>query len=125
MNSRAGLWIPIVCYCAFIFYLSSLSNISGPSWIPDKLVHFLLYSVLGWLAARCSSHYGFGRIQVWILAPVFCLIYGVSDEVHQYFVPGRTSEVGDVISDVLGGLAGAVLYTDFRKLRERLGLFIL
>lgn len=112
VNSGVWLWIPPACYCAFIFYLSSQSNISGPSWIPDKVAHLALYSGLGWLTARCSAGYGSSRIKVWISAWAFCLIYGISDEFHQYFVPGRTAEVGDVIADMLGGLVGAAAYTD-------------
>jgi len=34
-------------------------------------------------------------------------LYGLSDEVHQAMVPGRSSELADVIADFVGSAAGA------------------
>lgn len=42
-----------------------------------------------------------------IIPAIICLIYAVSDELHQGFVDGRTPKVMDVVIDTAGGLAGA------------------
>jgi VanZ family protein len=42
---------------------------------------------------------------------LICLIYSISDEVHQIFVPGRSGEVFDVLIDTLGSFIGInILY---------------
>jgi len=44
-----------------------------------------------------------------LISLVFAVIYGISDEVHQYFVPGRIASIGDVIADSFGALIGSIL----------------
>ena len=79
--------------------------------VPDKLGHIILYAGLGFLVARCLRvGHGFGRFSIFVLAAVFCLIYGATDEFHQYFVEGRNAEIGDVIADFLGGIVGGLIY---------------
>ena len=74
----------------------------------DKVVHAIVYSVLGglfFLALRQTSSLTVGRLIV--LAAAFAFIYGVTDEVHQLFVPGRSAEVYDALADGIGGMLGA------------------
>jgi VanZ family protein len=49
---------------------------------------------------------GYRQRQLWWVA-LAVMLYGVSDEFHQYFVPGRSVEALDVLADALGGLLGA------------------
>ncbi len=107
-----GLWVPIVLYCAGIFYLSSLTVLPGPiDIIPDKIGHIILYAGLGFFVARyLRVRHGFGGFAVGALAATFCLIYGISDEFHQYFVEGRNAEIGDVVADFFGGIVGGSMY---------------
>ncbi|MBI3962103.1 MAG: VanZ family protein [Deinococcus sp.] len=67
----------------------------------DKLTHALLYLPLGWLLARAT-----GRAPV---ALAVAALYGASDEIHQYFVPGRAASLGDLAADLLGSALGAWL----------------
>ena len=93
--------------------MSSLSTFpeAAPKF-QDKIAHLILYSGLGFLTARfIAASYGLKTTLVWILTTVFCLAYGISDEIHQTFVPGRSCEIGDVVADVVGGFAGGVLFT--------------
>ena len=46
-----------------------------------------------------------GRM-AWLALLCGCVIYGLSDEVHQLFVVGRYFEVSDLIADAVGSLAG-------------------
>ncbi len=50
------------------------------------------------------------RLLLFIIAVTLSTLYGLSDEVHQSFTPGRTTSLGDLIADGLGSLIGAVLY---------------
>ena len=45
-----------------------------------------------------------------LLSVVSASLYGISDEVHQSFVPFREAEVADVIADMLGAASGVLLY---------------
>jgi len=75
----------------------------------DKGVHFLEYAVLGWLCAAASRR-TWPSASGWrtaAFAVLITVLWGLSDEVHQAFVPGRSSELADVLADFLGGIAGA------------------
>lgn len=84
----------------------------------DKVLHFITYSLLAFLAARSMANEkrGFSGNTVLWTAAAFSFLYGVSDEVHQAFVPSRTASFFDLIADGLGSVAGAVIFqTFFRK----------
>lgn len=72
----------------------------------DKGLHFSAYAPLGALLAV-----GFRRAvsRPLLVAAITVLLLGVLDEFHQSFVPGRFPSIGDVIADVLGGSAGAIV----------------
>lgn len=109
LKPGALLWLPVVAYMAFIFLLSSISN---PPALPDgsdKGLHTLLYSGLGLLFARALAG-GWDRVtpRIIIATVGFAALYGVSDEVHQYFNPPRNVEFLDVVADTIGGGLGSV-----------------
>lgn len=53
--------------------------------------------------ALFNSHFG-SFIAAWL----FCIFYACTDELHQYFVPGRAAQLGDVMLDSCGALIGCV-----------------
>jgi VanZ family protein len=115
-------WIPVVAYMAFIFTLSSIRT---PPALPggvDKDLHGILYAGLGALVIRALSG-GWGRpvtVRSVVTATIFCALYGISDEFHQWFVPPRQVEALDVAADTIGGAVAAVgLYTWSRLTRSR------
>jgi VanZ family protein len=89
--------------------------------IADWITHGIAYLVLAVLACRALAG-GLGRplspAQA-VLAAAIALGYGITDELHQAFVPGRDSSVGDVVKDLLGATIGAAA---FRRLAPRRGL---
>ena len=107
--TRAVLaWGPAVLWAAVLFLLSAQSDPPGASfldWIPagDKLAHFGMYAVLGALLAR-----GRGRDGTLPHAAAIAggAAYGISDEWHQSFVPGREVSGLDWAADVCGVAAG-------------------
>ena len=101
-----------IAWMAFIFYMSSQPAVPIPQaiWGQDKFMHFIAYGVLGYLLAKSlkESIDGLTWKQIGWVAGVAAL-YGLSDEFHQMYVPGRDASVGDLVADALGGLAGAML----------------
>ncbi len=83
-----------------------------------KIAHFVIYAALGgsfYVALRQTSRRYFG-----IRALLFSLLYAVSDEVHQYFVPGRSAQVSDVLLDFVGSIFGVwVIYLLFRHIIKK------
>jgi VanZ family protein len=104
-------WIPALIWAAAIFVMSSLPGSAYPQtnlWNADKFVHIALYGLLGGLCARGlgrGSRLGWGAVL--LLAALLSTLYGVSDELHQAFVPGRNSDWRDVVADALGSVIGA------------------
>lgn len=78
-------------------------------FVVRKAAHFSVYTVLGMLslaAVRAS------KLKLpYIIAPAICLAYAVSDEIHQYFVPGRSCEFRDVCIDFSGSVSGIIIIT--------------
>ena len=112
-SSRLWLWGPVVLYCALIFALSSVSAVPAlPGGISDKFAHALLYSGLGFLTARGVSggaaHPPSIRTSIVVIA--FATAYGLSDEVHQLFVPARQFDLKDLSADAGGAALGTAAW---------------
>lgn len=92
-------------WMGLIFYLSSLSrsDLQDLPHISDILGHGLLYIVLGGLL-----YYSARRQQGW-WAVLVSAFFGLSDEFHQSFVPGRTPEPKDLIVDTAAALAAVLV----------------
>lgn len=63
--------------------------------------------------------------QLWLMAIGICMLYAASDEFHQWFVPGRSSEIMDVGIDTMGALLGtslvvAVAISKWKKHRKEI-----
>jgi hypothetical protein len=106
---RVLLWAPVALYMMFIFWLSSISTPPDlPSGVSDKGAHLLLYAGLGILLVR--AHAGGWRrpvtLGIAVTAIVVATLYGISDEIHQHFVPLRQVEVRDILADAIGASLG-------------------
>jgi len=111
-SGRLRLWGPVVLYCGLIFALSSVSAVPAlPGGVSDKAAHALLYSGLGFLVARGVSGGVAATPSLRHAAVVigFAAAYGLSDEIHQLFVPHREFDITDMAADVAGGGLGAAV----------------
>jgi VanZ family protein len=103
--------IPVLLVAGAIWFLSSQSILPQPKGILgfDKFQHLLAYAVLS--AAAClwfSPDFRHKRpVRALIIAALAGSVYGIIDEVHQYFVPLRECNVWDWIADTLGAFLGA------------------
>lgn len=96
---------------ALIFVISSFEvEVPGVRHVPlrDKGIHFIEFAVLGWLCASASSR-TWPSASAWrtaTFAVFVAVLWGLSDEIHQALVPGRSPEFGDIIADLFGAIAG-------------------
>lgn len=119
--------LPFLAWCLLTWRVSAESDpdavFSVPFPVWDKLAHFVVYAAGGALAFRMMSLVprwprAFSAVSA---ALVLCTAWGVLDEVHQSFVPGRSSDAADVVADACGAAAGAwgmLLVTGWRTARR-------
>jgi VanZ family protein len=116
------LWAPVVAYMAALFYVSSLSSLpTPPSGITDKHEHFFFYGILAALTVRALAHAEWRRISFAIVVGAILIagLYGVSDEFHQRFVPGRNFDVLDMAADTIGAAAASCALWAWSIIRRR------
>ncbi len=138
MRKNVIWWIVAALWCVMIFYMSSkpadissqdsgfiadiLNNLAGNNLphegvlgienIVRKTAHFLEYSVLGFLLfmALYSGLKPFRPFKWLLLKPLIPgVVYAISDELHQIFVPGRAGRILDVSIDSAGIIFGIYL----------------
>ena len=115
MSTFLRYWLPVIIYAAAIFIASSISEpLKGVELFPysDKLLHFLEYAIFGFLMIRAlsSSKPGKSLLFLRVAAVVIVVLYGFTDEVHQYFVPQRDMDILDLLSDGLGAFIGQAFF---------------
>lgn len=79
-----------------------------------KTAHFSIYTLLGFLTANAFAYqkhlYGFpSKKKVVVFSVAIGALYAVTDELHQYFVPGRSCSLRDMLIDSAGVTAGVFL----------------
>lgn len=109
-------WLPIAVYAAFVFYLSSLSHPHVPHFsYSDKVYHVILYGGWGFLVSvavwpqpcfRPLKHWK----KILVVSTLAAGIYGLTDEIHQLFVPPRSFDLFDLLADLVGGFLGGCFY---------------
>lgn len=110
-------------YCGIVFWLSHQSHPPVPDLdvpLSDKLGHVVVYAGLAFLASMALYR---GTPQpskrTLVFGPLaFATLYGLSDEVHQLFIPGRFFELADLAADAIGALLTQSVFAAV-TLRER------
>jgi VanZ family protein len=101
-----------LAWMAVLFYLSHQPSLDAPVLFPgqDKLFHALAYGILGFLllGSRAPATDGFTEVQI-RSSILIASLYGISDEFHQYFIPGRSTDVWDWVADTLGAVIAVSL----------------
>jgi len=115
-------WLPLILYCLAIYIQSGRSS---PKSIPDvrfldKILHFCAYGVLGILFFRAYNTLALksDKNLLIVISIASTILYGISDEIHQYFVPVRQADIMDVIANSIGSICG-VCFFHFWKTRQR------
>ncbi len=116
------LWfyLPPVIFMAMIFGGSSQEGV--PEWFPnfldyllslkytDKAIHTSEYAILSllWLRAFTAGRFLQATGRQMLGACLIGLFYGMTDEIHQMFVPNRTPDFFDVLADGIGSGIGVI-----------------
>lgn len=122
-------WIPVIAWGALIFFLStSAFSASNTGKIIDPILRWLIPGIsaaaidVGHMLIRKSAHFTEYGVLFWLLirgpmaerpylALMLCIVYALTDEGHQVFVPGRTASLYDVALDSTGALFSHFLTT--------------
>lgn len=112
-----------------IFFISHQSGDTLSPYLPafpgaDKICHLTIY---GLLALTVLWGHGPGRqgalVKVALKTVVFCLVYGMSDEFHQAFIPQRSVSGLDLLADLAGAMLVCGIWLWSRSLRVFLGFW--
>lgn len=119
--------LPALLWGGAIFVSSSIASADLPKldiWSADKIVHFGVYFVLAALVHRALRHpaapKGVREHHLLVMIVVTAL-YGLSDEIHQSFVPGRNPSLLDLLADAGGAVLYALLFLLWNRHRPRAG----
>jgi len=129
LDSRPKLWLWLT-----ILWMILIIILSTPLFTPQKtanytdkitteinfrfIAHLMVYFVLGFLASgaiRLNSSW-----KNWLVMSIaICISYGVFDEIHQYFEPGRRLRLIDIATNIFGALIGILgHYFVFLRLKK-------
>ena len=113
-NKKKFLYIPLVSYWILIFILTSIPGNVMPKIFEfsDKIKHFGAYSVLAFLlnfALYTQNRYPVVKKYSYFFTFLITLFYGLFDEVHQIFIPGRFFDWYDLLADAIGSLIGILV----------------
>ena len=143
LRKNLSRWLLVTLWAAFIFLLSSSSDPYG--LMPERLFHWIYvthihgirltkivgplghmmqFGILALLLARALTwkvRLTWGHI---LLAFALSLLYALSDEIHQFFVPQRAFQLFDLLIDGVGVMLGLVIYMLWRKIASSSWLVI-
>jgi VanZ family protein len=111
--SKYMFYIPWVFASIAIIYVShqeTIEYLNGTFYFEDKILHFFAYMVYGitiQIALINSDNYKSKRFYLSVI--IFGSLFGLSDEIHQYFVKGRSAEFLDLLADILGVIFSLIL----------------
>lgn len=91
----------------------NINNISLLSLIIRKLAHFTEYLILGTLVINMFTKNNAKK--TYLLSILLCIIYAISDEIHQIFIPGRACQIKDILIDSVGSITGIYLFKLLKK----------
>jgi VanZ family protein len=114
-------FLPAALDYALVFYLSSKAlRVGLPIPSSDKWAHVFEFALLGFLLS-----FGFFktlktslRIKV-LLTLAIGILLGILDEIHQYFVPSRYSDILDGLADAAGIGLGILVYCYFDQKKKK------
>jgi len=115
LRRLSGSWRSVAAWAALILVATTIPVADLADRLPvpwlDKVVHGGMYFVLGWLAGAALAATGRRSRGVWLLGLLSLVAFGALDELHQLWIPGRVTSLGDWTADVTGATLGLVAGT--------------
>lgn len=86
--------------------------------VAREYMHGVVFLVLGLLAQNAVNKSGARGMKAVAISLAICVIYGITDEIHQLFVPGRAFQVSDLAMDAIGSIIGiAAVWSLYNRVR--------
>ena len=103
MNHYANFFL-LFLYFSLIYWLSDQPSLPVPMLFPhqDKVHHAMAYFIMGLLTLRSFNFFIKNPVLLASASLTFCSVYGLFDEWHQSYVPGRFADIEDWLADTVG-----------------------
>jgi len=107
-------WLIVILFIVYIFFMSSLPSTKKVAPQPQFITiiyHILVFFVLCFfllIAFKCRKNFILISFVIFIT-----LFYSLTDEIHQFFVPGRSPSFSDIMLDSIGIFLSTILYSLF------------
>lgn len=118
-------WLPVIIWAFIIFRFSSgavpqVSRLYWPNFAFMKSAHTFFFGIFAALLYRSLRSEGISRKKSAIWAVIITMLYGASDELHQFFTQGREARLRDIGFDTIGGMVMVwIIYKLFPKLPKK------
>ncbi len=112
-GGRIKSYLPAIVWASLILAVSSAPDFSTPGLgfaMTDKIAHFVEYFILGFLTAKAVSTFDLKPLKIFWISSALASGYGILDEIHQFLIPGRTTEGLDMVADILGSILAVALF---------------
>lgn len=108
------VYLPLAFYWTVLFALTSLPSSKAPDFtVSDKIQHYGAYAVLAFLLSMAlfiQEKFKLAKDRFVTFSVIIATVYGLLDEIHQIFVPGRSADPFDLFADFIGALTGGVTF---------------
>lgn len=116
------LWFPVLVWTFIIFLFSSqptgeVSEIHWKDFVVKKTAHIVEYAILSLFLYRALKGSGIAKRKAGLYSIICSILYGLSDEFHQSFTPGRDPKLRDVLFDTTGAVSA--IYFIWKWLPQR------
>lgn len=115
-------YVPLILWAATILTLTSIPTLKAPDLgfgAQDKLGHLGVYYIFGLLLFRAVGKGLILPCRSVIFSILFALFFAALDELHQLFIPGRSSDVFDFFADSIGIFLAQLSFLIFSKFANK------
>jgi len=118
LDKTIFLWLPVFLWAMVIFLFSAMptnpvSQIHWQDFIVKKSAHVIEYAIFVTFLYRALYACGIDKKKAGFYSILLAVFYGITDEFHQSFTPGRTPKARDVIFDTLGSISAIYLIWNY------------
>ena len=109
IKEKCKLWLPVILWATIIFIFSSLptvkaSHVYWREFVIKKSAHIVEFAVLSILMYRALKNTGYSKQTSSYYTIAIASFYGITDEIHQMFTPGREPTIRDALFDTIGAI---------------------
>ena len=121
-TTSRGFMKQVVNILPFTKYLDEIEKariIEDSQTVIRKIAHFSIYTVLGINVMGFFKTFEWNTKKQVIFTLSLCIIYAISDEIHQFFSDGRAPLIKDVFIDGFGSLFGTIIVLGMINLTKK------